>query len=74
MFQIEEVVTQAAEHLLDGIGIAVVERGVRRDARTNLKQITVAGITFHDLLDVELALGTGADKGHLTTEHVPQLG
>ena len=46
MFQIEEVVAQATEHLLDGIGIAVVERGIGRDSRTDLEQITVTGVAL----------------------------
>lgn len=74
MLQIEEVVAQAAEHLFDGVGIAVVEGGVRSDPRTDLVEVTITGIALHDLVDVELALGTGTDKGHLATEDVPKLG
>lgn len=74
VLQIEEVVAQAAVHLLDGIGIAVVEGGVGSDTRTDLVEVAITGIAFHNLVDVELALGTGADKGHLATEDVPELG
>lgn len=73
VLQIEEIVAQAAEHLLDGIGIAVVEGGVGGDPRTDLVEVAITGIALHDLVDVELALGTGTDKGHLATEDVPEL-
>ena len=73
MFQIEQVVTQAAEHLIDRVRIPIVERGVRGHPRTDLVQETIAGIAFHDLVNVELALRTGADEGHVADEDVPQL-
>ena len=38
MFQIEQIVTQTAEHFLQSIGIAVVKSGIRCDARTDLEQ------------------------------------
>ena len=74
VLQIEEVVAQAAEHLLDGIGIAVVEGGVGGDPRTDLVEVAITGIALHNLVDVELAFGTWTDKGHLATEDVPELG
>lgn len=74
VLQIEEVVAQAAEHLLDGVGIAIVEGGVGSDTRTDLVEVAITGIALHNLVDVELALGTGTDKGHLATEDVPELG
>ena len=74
MLQIEEVVAQATEHLLNSVGIAVVEGGVRSDPRTDLVEVAITGIALHDLVDVELALGTWTDKGHLATEDVPELG
>ena len=74
MFQIEQIVTQTAEHFLQSIGIAVVKSGIRCDARTDLEQITIARILLHYLVDKELTFGTGTDKGHITTEHVPKLG
>lgn len=74
VLQIEEIVAQATEHLLDGVGIAIVEGGVRGDTRTDLVEVAITGIAFHDLVDVEFALGTRADKGHLPAEDVPELG
>ena len=74
VLQIKKVVAQAAEHLLDGVGIAVVEGGVRSDSRTDLVEVAITGIALHNLVDVELALGTWTDKGHLATEDVPELG
>ena len=59
VFQIEQIVAQTAKHLLQRIRIAVVERGIRGHARTDLVQVTIAGITFHDLVDVELPFRTG---------------
>lgn len=73
VLQIEEVVAQAAEHLLDGVGIAIVEGGVGSDTRTDLVEVAITGIALHDLVDVELAFGTWTDKGHLATENVPEL-
>lgn len=74
VLQVEEIVTQAAEHFLDGVGIAVVEGGVGGDTRTDLVEVAITGIALHNLVDVELALGTGTDKGHLAAEDVPELG
>ena len=74
MFQIIEVELQTAEHLLHRVGIAVVERGVGRQARTDLVQFLVAGIAFHYLVDEILALRTGADERHVALQHVPELG
>lgn len=74
VLQIEEVVAQAAEHLLDGVGIAIVEGGVGSDTRTDLVEVAITGIALHNLVDVELALGTWTDKGHLAAEDVPELG
>ena len=73
VLQVEEIVTQAAEHFLDGVGIAVVEGGVGGDTRTDLVEVAITGIALHNLVDVELALGTWTDKGHLATEDVPEL-
>lgn len=74
VFQIEKVVAQTAQHLLKGVGVAVVEGGIGGDTRANLEQVTVAGIALHNLVDVELALGAGTDEGHIATKHIPQLG
>ena len=39
MLQIEQVVTQAAEHLIDRVRIPIVERGVRGHPRTDLVEV-----------------------------------
>lgn len=74
VLQIKKIVAQATEHLLDGVGIAVVEGGVGGDTRTDLVEVAITGIALHNLVDVEFALGTWTDKGHLATENVPKLG
>lgn len=74
VLQIKKIVAQATEHLLDGVGIAIVEGGVGSDTRTDLVEVAITGIALHNLVDVELALGTRADKGHLPAEDVPKLG
>ena len=71
MLQIEQVIAQTAEHLLQRIRITVIERGVRGHARTDLVEVTITRITLHDLVDVELTLGTGTDKGHVAHEDIP---
>ena len=73
VLQIEQVIAQATKHLLQRVRIAVIERGVRGHTRTDLIKITIAGIAFHDLVNVELALRAGADEGHVADEDVPQL-
>ena len=74
VFKVEQVVAQTAEHLLHGVGIAVVKGGVGSNPGTYLKQVTVTGIAFHNLVDVILTFGTGADESHLSEEYVPKLG
>ena len=74
MLQIEQIIAQTAEHLFDGIGVAVIKGSVGGNARSDLEQIAVTGIALHDLFDVEFAFGTGADKGHLPAEDIPKLG
>ena len=74
MLQVEKVVAQAAQHLLHGVGIAVVQSGIGRNAGTNLVQVAIARVVLHNLVDVELALGPGAYEGHFADKHVPQLG
>ena len=72
--QIEQVEPQAAEHFLHGVRIAVVDGGVRGHARSQLVQQPIARIALHDLVDVKLTLGPGADERHIPDQHVPQLG
>ena len=74
MLQIEEVVAQAAEHLLDSVGVAVVESGVGGDTRTYLVEVAITGVALHNPVDVEFALRSRSDKGHLAAEDVPELG
>ena len=74
MLQIVEVELQTTQHLLHRVGVAVVERGVRGHARSNLIEIDVARVVLNDLVDVELAFRSWTDKGHVAFEHVPKLG
>ena len=73
MLQVVEVELEAAQHLLHGVGVAVVERGVGGDAWTHLIEVGVVGVVLHDLVDVELALGARSDEGHVAHEHIPEL-
>ena len=74
MLQIVEVKLQSAQHLLHGVSVSIVERGVGCHPRTNLIEIRIAGITLHDLVDVELALRTRSDERHVSNEDIPKLG
>ena len=58
MLQIEQVIAKTTQQL-------------RGHTRTDLVQEAIAGIAFHDLVDVELAFRTGADKRHITDEDIP---
>ena len=73
MVEIKEVEVETAEHFFHRVGIAVIQRGVRGDTRTNLIQQLVLGIALHDLIDVELALWTGTYKRHVADKNIPQL-
>ena len=73
MLKVVEVVVQARDHLVDGVRIAVVERGVGGHAGAYLVEEGVARVALHDLVDVELPLGPRADEGHVAAEDVPQL-
>ena len=74
MLQVVEVKLQSAQHLLHGISISIVERGVRRDTRAYLIEVLVAWVMLHDLVDVELALRPRTDERHVTDEDIPKLG
>ena len=73
MLQVVKIELQTAQHLLHGVGIAVVERRIRRDAGLHLVEIDVPWVVFHDLVDVEFALGTRSDERHVAPDDVPQL-
>ena len=73
MTEIVEVKLEAAEHLLEGVGVAVSEGRVRGYTRTDLVQVVVARIGLHDLVDVELTLRAVADECHVADEYVPKL-
>ena len=74
VLEVVEVEFEAAEHLLHGVGVAVVERGIGSHAGTYLVEIDVARVVLDDLVDVELALGARTDEGHVALHHIPQLG
>lgn len=74
VLEVVEVELQTAEHLLQRVAIAIVERGVGGDARTDLVEVLVARVALHDLLDVVFALGARADEGHVADKHVVELG
>ena len=74
MLQIIEVKLQSAKHLLHGVGVSIVERGVGCHPRTNLVETRIASIMLHDLVDVELALRTRTDERHVSDEDIPKLG
>ncbi len=74
VLEVVEIELEAAEHLLQRVAIAIVERGVGGDARTDLVEVLVAWVTLHDLLDVVFALGARADEGHVADKHVVELG
>ena len=71
--QVVQVHAQPFEHLLHRVRVAVVERGGREQAGTQLVEQRVGGVDVHDLVHEEPALGARADEAHLALEHVPQL-
>ena len=71
--QVVEVILQAAQHLFHRVRISVVERCVRGNSGTDLIEVGVTYVVLHDLVDVELAFGSGTDKGHIAAEYGPQL-
>ena len=73
MLQVIEIEVETSEHLLDGVAVAIVERGVGCHARANLVEVLVAWVALHDLVDVEFALGAWADESHVADEHVVEL-
>lgn len=73
VLEVVEVVAETAQHLLDGVRVAVVVGGVRSHAGTYLIQIAVARVALEDLFDKILALRARAHEGHLATEDVEQL-
>ena len=73
VFKVVEVELQSSEHFLQGVGVAVVECGVRRHARAYGIELLVARVALHDLVDVELAFRAVADECHVASYDVPQL-
>ena len=73
MGYIVEVHLQSAQHLLERVGIAIIKRCHREDARTDGIELFVAGVMLHDLVDEELPLGSWSHKRHVANEDVPQL-
>ena len=73
MLKVEEVVVKAAQHLLHGVGIAIVKRGIACHARSYLIEKGVTRVVHHYLVNVILALGSIAYERHVAAEHVPQL-
>lgn len=74
MFKVIEVELEPAQHLLRRIRIAIIKRGIRRDARADLIQERIARILAHNLLNIEATLRPWTDKGHIAAQDVPQLG
>lgn len=74
MFQIIQVEVEPPQHLFHGVGIAIIERGIRGHAGPNLIEELIAGVALHNLVDVVLALRPGADERHVALQHIPQLG
>ena len=62
---IVEVHVQSAEHLLDGVGVAVVERCHGEDAWAHGVELGIARVALHDLFDEELSLGARPDERHV---------
>lgn len=73
VLEVIEVELKSAQHFLDGVGVAIIECGIRRHPRTYAVEKLVARVALHNLVDVELALGPIADESHVATHHIPQL-
>ena len=71
--QILQIHVQTREHLLHGVGIAVVERSLRRQPRAYLVELGVIGVMLHNLVDENLSFRAVADERHIATEYVPEL-
>lgn len=73
MLQVVEVELQSSEHLLHGVGVAIVEGGVGGDTRANLVEEAVTRVVLLYLVDVVLALRSRPDERHVADEDVPEL-
>ena len=73
MAEVVEVVLQAAEHLLHGVGVAVVKGGVGGYTGANLIEILISLVVLQNLVNVELALRARTHECHISLEHIPQL-
>lgn len=74
MLQIVKIELQSAQHLLDGVGVAIVERSIAGHTGTHLVESLVAWVALHNLVDIVFALRTRTDKCHIALQHIPQLG
>ena len=74
VLKVIKVVVEADEHLIKGVGIAVVEGGIGGDAGADGVEVGVARIALHYLLDEVGALGAGAYETHIAAQDVPELG
>ena len=72
-FKIMQVHAQADEHFLHGVGVAVVERRLRRQPGAHQVNKLILGRNGHYLVDVILALRSRTYERHVALKHVPQL-
>ena len=73
MLQIVEVHLQTHHHLVDGVGIAVLKRGIAGNAWAQSVEALVATVALHNLVDVVFPLRARTHKGHIAREHIPKL-
>lgn len=73
VLKIIKVKFEATQHLLYGVGVAVVERCVGGDAWADSVELLIAWVALHNLVDVEFAFGTITDERHIATNYIPQL-
>jgi hypothetical protein len=71
VLEIVEVVLQSPQHLLEGVGIAVMQRGIGGYPWAYLVQQLIAWVLGHNLLNIVATLRTVAHKGHVAHEDIP---
>lgn len=64
---------EAAQHLFHRIGVAVMQSGIRRYSRTQLKNLKIACVVLKDFVNIIFPFRTRPDKAHVAFQHVPQL-